>query len=514
MTAKSELSQLDIGFLTDVGRKRQANQDSFAVLSRADLGGRFDGLFVVADGMGGARGGEVASRIVVQSLPEAVDGMLGMRPGGPYDAEQILYDAIVRANHNVYMQKVENPEVRGMGTTCIAAIVDQGRLITGNVGDSRIYLLRKSLLQQLTEDHSEVYEQVKSGEMTREQARTSKFRNRITRFIGARGDVEPDVAAWPLVEGDTILLCSDGLSTELSDTQIARILATYPDAQQTCKQLVAAALKHGGSDNITVVVIRYGAFVPLEAPAPIEEPDTDPDADWRKEARPRTAERRSQEPAGGSWSGPIIGMLITALAASLVALYLLWTGAIKRPGDKPAAPIVKPAAPQTPAFDEDAKATVVYKEKPLLPNVLQIAPDGNLIVVTASGYLYTISPQGQVQKAKSPQLFNGPVPPATTNAPKSRRSRGHEDARQVAVPSPTVDVALDAQGNRYQIRPGTHCIEQVTATGTTINSSIGRTTLTAPTRVVIASQTGDLYVIDNHQLKRIAANHTATGSQP
>jgi PPM family protein phosphatase len=511
MTAKSDVVQIDCGFLTDVGRKRQANQDSFAVLGRADLGGRFDALFVVADGMGGARGGEVASRIVVQSLPATVDQILGRHRQTALDAEQVLYDAIVSANHNVYMQKVENPDLRGMGTTCIAAIIANGHLITGNVGDSRIYLLRKSLLQQLTEDHSEVYEQVKAGEMTREQARTSKFRNRITRFIGANADAEPDIATWPLVEGDTVLLCSDGLTTELNDAQVARILATYPEAQQTCKHLVAAALERGGSDNITVVVVRYGAFTPLELPvAPEEadnEPDTDPDAHWRKKRRQDG--KREERPQGNSgWAVPVICLLLTALVMSLVALALVWNGTIKRPGEK--AVVAAPKPPPTPqiAFDEDAKATLVYKGQPLLDNVLQVAPDGNLLAVTTSGDMVLITPDGQAQKAKSPQLFNGIARPTST-----RHAKLHEGAGTTAQTMVAVDVALDAQGNRYQIRPGTRCIEQVTPTGTTVNSTIGRKTLTAPTRIAIAPQTGDIYVIDNHQLKRISARHTETGTQ-
>jgi protein phosphatase len=500
MTAKSEVDQLVYGFLTDIGRKREANQDSFAVLSRADLGGRLDGLFVVADGMGGARGGEVASRIVVQSLPEVIDSMLRLRPGGgPYDVDQMLYDAIARANHNVYMQKVENQDLRGMGTTCVAAIVNDDHLTIGNVGDSRIYMLRQGLLQQLTEDHSEVYEQVKAGNMTREEARLSKFRNRITRFIGARADVEPDVATFPLAQGDTVLICSDGLTVELSDARIARILATYPDPQQTCEQLVAAALQHGGSDNVTVVVLRYGEFTPLELPAPPDvpedEPDTDPDAHWRKSQSGQKSKESQRSKSRSGWETPVIGLLTTALILSLVALVLVWNGTIKRPTVKPPAPQVNPPPPPPITYDDHAVATVVYNKQPLLDSVLQIAPDGSLIAVTTSGYVIAITPQGEERGLGQFKGVARPTPPKNRKPP-SASTKSLDTA---------VDMAFDAQGNRYQIHPGIHWIEQVNSQDTIVNSSIGKGTLKSPTRIAIAPQSGDIYVIDNHQLKRISA---------
>ena len=514
MTAKTDTIRLNYGFLSDIGYKRQTNQDSYAVLSRSDLGGRLDGLFVVADGMGGARGGEVASRIVVQSLPEAVDALLRQPVDGQIDADKILYNAIAHANHNVYTRKVESQGLRGMGTTCVCAIVSDGRITVGNVGDSRAYLLRKGLLTQLTEDHSEVFDQVKAGQMTREEARTSKFRNRITRFIGFGPDVEPDVNTWPLEEGDAILICSDGLMSELRDDQIARILATVRDPQETSERLVSAALQHGGSDNVTVVVMHYGVFIPLELPATDvdEEPDTDRDARWRKARgkagnhRPLRAPVRRQ---GGGWESPVIALLISALAVSLVAIYLLWNGTIKPNQEIRAAPGPSPARPSPPppsSFAYRAEATVVYKKTPLLDNVLDFTPQGNLLVVTADGDIIVVTPQGAAQNVSqvSARLFSASGNIAGSSDPENMESGATSGRHSNGVtPQSPVDVALDGQGNRYQICPRTHWIEQLTQDGKSINASIGKGTLIAPTRLVVSPLTGDIYVIDKHQLKRI-----------
>src|SRR5690349_10898567 len=173
---------LSLGFKTDVGRKRDNNQDSYAVLGRDNLDGKLDALLVVADGMGGARGGEIASGLVAQTVPQAVRDALIERNGtaAPLDTTRLLEQTITRANSSVWKRQQEQSELRGMGTTCVAALLMGDRLTVGNVGDSRAYLLRDGRLSQITEDHSEIWEQVRSGRMTREEARVSRFRNTIT----------------------------------------------------------------------------------------------------------------------------------------------------------------------------------------------------------------------------------------------------------------------------------------------------------------------------------------------
>ena len=209
-----------VGYKTDKGLKRSNNEDSHAVFASGELGAGLDALLVVADGMGGTKGGEIASNIVVNSLPEALQSLLGEGfPTGLEDAPArvalILSQAIRQANAEVWRYKRQHTGLENMGTTCVTAALSDGIVTIGNVGDSRAYLLRAGRLRQITEDHSEVWEQVKAGRMTPEQAATSRFRNTITRAMGLLDDVAPDVTAYPLEDGDALLLCSDGLTTEV-----------------------------------------------------------------------------------------------------------------------------------------------------------------------------------------------------------------------------------------------------------------------------------------------------------
>ena len=284
-----------VGFKTDIGRVREMNQDSYAILRRNELLKQLDALLVVADGMGGGKGGEVASRITAETLPNvAHEELAEVLMGRKLDPGNILRMGMERANSQVRNKGVENREMSGMGTTCVAAILNDGVLTVANAGDSRAYLLRGDKLNQITNDHSEVWQQVLAGKMTREEAQKSKFRNSITKNIGWDNKaVNPDIDAFTLQEGDTFLLCSDGLTTEVTDGEIANILASAPTAQAACDQLTDLALQKGGSDNITVVALRYGEFTPL-AGAEFEEPSlpeldeedaTDERAEWRKATR-------------------------------------------------------------------------------------------------------------------------------------------------------------------------------------------------------------------------------------
>ncbi len=292
-----------VGYKTDKGRKRSGNEDSFAVFSGEEMGEYIDGLFVVADGMGGTKGGEIASNLVINSLPEEARIGAAELTGKdlPQEIAQLLNSGLQYANSEVWNYKQQHDGFQGMGTTCVAAMIThvrkswgamQGGLVLANVGDSRAYLLRGGKLSQITEDHSEVWEQVKAGRMTPEQAATSRFRNTITRAMGLRSTVQPDITIRLLEAGDALLLCSDGLTTEVDDATIARLLAGSPDPQTACDRLVEAALENGGSDNVTVVALHYGAFTPLETATPVqkspstpwetEEDVTDPNQAWKR----------------------------------------------------------------------------------------------------------------------------------------------------------------------------------------------------------------------------------------
>jgi serine/threonine protein phosphatase PrpC len=531
-TDDTRVVNISIGFKTDVGRKRETNQDSYAVLRGSDLNGKLDALFVVADGMGGVGGGEVASSIVAQTVPQAVYEFLADRNGGttPIDVPRLLRETIVRANNRVRStRKFEKPELGSMGTTCIAAIVHQGQITFANVGDSRAYLLRAGKLSQITKDHSRVYEEFLAGKMTRDEADKSRFRNVITRAIGLGPTVKADIEAISLEEGDTVLLCTDGLNTEIADAEIARVLAYAPGAQEACDWLIKEALENGGRDNITVVAMRYGDFAPLPwtepGPRPWEEEeeedDTDPLADWRKQPErfdedregdwsapqdnrgPRYREdasrdRRQKRPKLGAPAAALIAILLLAALGEGVGLYLLWrqhkSPAVVTSGTTPKGPSTKkPDASRM--YD---RLTLLYS-RPLQATYLQLSPDGTALVVSKQGMMLRITPQGQAIPLASPF----PMLPADTTGTATRTPE------REAPSSGRADVALDSDGNLYQIEPHIesklNCINIYNSAGTRINAKVGKGSLIAPTKIAVDSR-GTIYVIDNHQLKQIEAD--------
>jgi PPM family protein phosphatase len=223
--------------LTDVGRVRAANEDSFVIDDTA-------GVFAVADGMGGHQAGEVASATAIDAL------RTGLADGRPID------EAIVDANTAVVARASEDPGLRGMGTTLTAAVVgDDQVLVIGHVGDSRAYLLRAGDLERLTADHSVVAELIAAGQLTEAEAEIDPRRAMITRALGIDVDVEVDVIPVALTVGDRLLFCSDGLTTMLRDDAIAEVLRTQADRARAAQELVEAANDAGGVDNITVLLV-------------------------------------------------------------------------------------------------------------------------------------------------------------------------------------------------------------------------------------------------------------------
>jgi PPM family protein phosphatase len=230
----------DQAFRTDTGRQRNANEDSFFV--RAPI-------FVVADGMGGAQAGEVASK----AAADAFDVDL---PEGP--PEQVLRETILAANRRIHELARADPSRAGMGTTLTAAIVDAvgEEVAIGHVGDSRAYRLRAGKLEQLTRDHSLVEEMRRKGQITDAQAEDHPQRSIITRALGPEPEVEPDVQTVPTVAGDVFLICSDGLTTMLGEEQIAKALAGASSMSAAVRALVDEANRAGGRDNITALAFR------------------------------------------------------------------------------------------------------------------------------------------------------------------------------------------------------------------------------------------------------------------
>jgi protein phosphatase len=232
---------------TDRGRKRPSNEDAFGYSVE-------HGVYVVCDGMGGAAAGEIASSLAVDEVMRLLTGNAAATPL-PEEAEK----AVSAANEAIFSRAQRNNKLNGMGTTLVALLVNDRRAWMINVGDSRGYRLRNSLLEQITLDHSLVEEQVRMGRMDRTEALRSPLRNVITRALGTQNCVTPDIFELEAEPGDLFLLCSDGLTRELSDALIESLLRVSAPLEEMCTRLVAAANQSGGHDNITCMLVRVDA---------------------------------------------------------------------------------------------------------------------------------------------------------------------------------------------------------------------------------------------------------------
>ncbi|HEX7737273.1 MAG TPA: Stp1/IreP family PP2C-type Ser/Thr phosphatase [Ktedonobacteraceae bacterium] len=247
----AKLLRLDVAQLTDVGRKREHNEDNMAYVIPKDLQvmTKKGALFIVADGMGGHAAGEVASEIAVDTVSNAY------YQDENDDVQASLLQSIRRANAAIHQRAAENMLRSGMGTTCVAAVLRGNQAYIANVGDSRAYFIRKSRIYQISQDHSWVAEQVRAGLLTEEQARTHAQRNVITRSLGTQPDVEIDIFRETLEEGDTLILCSDGLSGFVNDEDLLRTVDQFVP-QESVYHLIERANENGGPDNITAIVAR------------------------------------------------------------------------------------------------------------------------------------------------------------------------------------------------------------------------------------------------------------------
>jgi protein phosphatase len=232
--------------VSDRGRKRPSNEDAFGFSVE-------HGVYVVCDGMGGAAAGEIASSLAVDEMMKLLGGRAA-RGTLAEEAEQ----AICAANQAIFSRSQRNHKLSGMGTTLVALVAQERRVRLLNVGDSRGYRLRNGRLEQITQDHSLVEEQVRAGRMTQAEAQRSPLRNVITRALGTQSQVTPDVFELESEPGDLFLLCTDGLTRELSDALIESILCIDLPLDEVCARLVRAANKAGGQDNVTCLLVRAG----------------------------------------------------------------------------------------------------------------------------------------------------------------------------------------------------------------------------------------------------------------
>lgn len=283
---------------TDVGRQRQANEDSY--LARSPL-------FVVADGMGGAQAGEVASLTAIQAFQG------GMPDGNP---EVAIERMIATANRNIHEQAHSDPSLAGMGTTITVAAVDSEaeRVVIGHVGDSRAYRLRDGILQRLTKDHSLVEEMRRRGQITEEQAEDHPQRSIITRALGPEPEVQADLQSVDADPGDIFLLCSDGLTTMIGDDRIREILMGATSLDAAARTLVDEANRAGGRDNITVIVFQ------------VEDPSNPiPRGEQPTMVRSGASARAARHQAGPG-RGPRRGRVVAGILAALAVLLILAGG--------------------------------------------------------------------------------------------------------------------------------------------------------------------------------------------
>lgn len=229
---------------SDVGKVRSNNEDAFFTTDS-------DGIFLVADGMGGHKAGEVASSI---ARDEISSKLTRQDPGD--NVEALIREAFLSANEKVRATASANTDQQGMGCTCVVLMLRDQNFFVAHVGDSRIYLFRKGQLKQVTRDHSYVEELFIRGLINEEEKKGHPYRNQITRYIGCSSKLEVDITSGPVWNGDVFLLCSDGLTEEVKDDKIEEVFSKSLDPDATANLLVDEALKNGGKDNVSVVIVQ------------------------------------------------------------------------------------------------------------------------------------------------------------------------------------------------------------------------------------------------------------------
>lgn len=235
---------LEVAAVSDVGCKRTNNEDNFGYDPES-------GIYVVCDGMGGTSGGEVASAAAVEQVIQSF-----VSSNGAGSVEERVYGAIMDANHRVFSLARSDPQLHGMGTTLVAACVDERRIVIANVGDSRAYFLRGGTCHQITFDHSFLAEQVRNGAMTEEAAKASPLQSLITRAVGTAEAVSPDLFDAELEPGDMVLLTTDGLTRYADAPEIAELVRAGEDLQAACQRLIDVAKAAGAVDNVTCLLLR------------------------------------------------------------------------------------------------------------------------------------------------------------------------------------------------------------------------------------------------------------------
>ncbi len=239
-----------VGAASDIGVVRTANQDSLFISNDPSLR-----LYIIADGMGGHKAGELASSMAVDSIAAYLD-RVKQTLTSEVKVQNAVVESISIANEAIFSRSSEDPDCSGMGTTVTMAFAFKNKIIIGHVGDSRAYILRDGGIAQLTEDHSLVNQLIREGKITRQDAVNHPQRNVITRAVGTSEDIEVDTLILKPAKDDIIILCSDGLSNMVGDIELLSIFADRDDLQKACNMAIELAKDNGGTDNITVIAIR------------------------------------------------------------------------------------------------------------------------------------------------------------------------------------------------------------------------------------------------------------------
>ena len=372
--------------LTDTGRVRPHNEDyvDFLVPPDPQQQARKGAIYLVADGMGGHQAGEVASRGAVETTIQRYYADTSR------DVGKSLVRAVQAANQQIHTQAQTDPSKSGMGTTLVAAVVLGRKVYVANVGDSRAYLINKSSMTQITDDHSWVEEQVRAGLLTPDQAKRHPQRNLVTRALGSKPSVDVDLFEGKVSSGDAILLCTDGLTGRVEDHEIATIVRDHPP-HEAAQLLVAAANDRGGNDNITVLIVstdRDAAVAPLLAPA------------VAAAAAPASARR--------SKLIPVLVGVVGVVAIIALVLGALWaTGVLS--GDKPTETAEPPVATlaATPTTEPTSTADTGLSPLP----TASATPEA-----TSTGPTATLAPT-PVGQPTSTSTSSVPLPTVATTAP-------------------------------------------------------------------------------------------------
>jgi protein phosphatase len=499
--------QYELAARTDRGQKRSLNEDSVATL---DLP-RCSVAFVVADGMGGLRAGDIASREALRVVTEVLQQSLATTHTPVLETIRL---AMVAANDAVNAlarpdsPATENdaPTVRSgetatssdalMGTTLVVGIVRDAVLYIGHAGDSRAYRVRGRVLDRLTEDHSYVAEQVKAGNLTEEEARRSRFRNVITRAVGIDTTLEPELRAEPLRAGDWILACSDGLTTMLTDEEITAQVTHPKFAKQSADEqalaLIEAANRRGGHDNITVCCLRVIGEEPaptknvpvksaaMAMPTP-EEPDTP--------SLPTPS--RAKRQVGGCLSLLMIPLAIVGAAAIAGMLAVAFSPGVQatvatRLGASVPPTLYNPLGMNDFNFLQYEKPRPFVKDLILRGDILDYVPGTGLFgVLSSRGSVVLMDRQGKLIGSRS--VYPLPVRP-------------YEEKTAVWKAYSTTDPA----GNIYLSLPHARFIQKVSPDGRVL-ATIGG--FERPEAVTL-DETGNLYVVDNERLKIVVARRS------